>query len=176
MRMHMPKEQKKNVQKGRASDSYPSGIRSPFPEMDRAGVLGIPEETKFKYDVASASWDKYLENYDVMISPIFPCEAWVNESGPHTMLADAQVLSRKLRFDGEERFYGDCLFWSHLSVLFGLPATGFPVCFTPKGNEPLPVGLQAIGAKGNDFIVLDIVQKLMKELGMNQFQPPQGFA
>ena len=37
MRMHMPNEQKKNVQDGRASDSYPSDIRSPFPEMDMAG-------------------------------------------------------------------------------------------------------------------------------------------
>ena len=119
-------------------------------------------------------WDDYLKTFDAVLSPIFPCEAWPHASGPKDTLADAQVLSRKLLVDGEERYYGDALFWPHLSVLCGLAATGFPVCFAPETG--LPVGLQAFGAKGNDFIVLDVVQKLMEKLDMTDFHPPPGFS
>lgn len=61
----------------------------------------------------------------------------------------------------------------HLSVLLGLPATSFPVGRTKATN--LPVGLQAMGAKNNDFFVLDVVENLMKELGTDKFCPPAGF-
>lgn len=70
------------------------------------------------------------------------------------ILSDAKVLSRKRFVDGEERYCGDGLFWAHLSVLFGIPATGFPVSFS----------------KGNDFIVLDGVQKLIQAVGRNEFR------
>jgi len=173
--MHMPKEQKQNAKRGRAKDSFPSDIRSPFWEMDYAGVNGIPEGTQEAYENAANTWDDYLKtHYDVVLCPIFPCEAWPNASGPRDSLSDAKVLSRKLVVDGEDRYYGDALFWPHLSVLLGLPAAGFPVGFTQTCG--LPVGLQAMGPKGNDFIILDVVQKLMEALGTNKFQPPPGFA
>jgi len=175
MGMHMPKQQKRNAKNGRAQDSFPSEIRSPFWEMDMAGVHGVPEGSKLACEEATITWDDYLkERYDVVLCPIFPREAWPNESEPNDMLADTKTLSRKMIVDGEERFYGDCLFWPHLSVLCGFPATGFPVCFSQQGG--LPVGLQAFGAKGSDFIVLDVVQKLMQALGRNDFQPPPSFS
>lgn len=172
-KLHMPKEQKLNAKKGRAQDSYPSDIRSPFADMDIASVYGIPEDTQAAYEKAAHAWDDYLKKYDAILCPIFPREAWPNESKPNDMLSDAKLLSRTLMVDGEERYYGDSMFWPHLSALFGLPATGFPVDFTTQGG--LPIGLQAIGAKMNDFIVLDVVQKLMKELGRDEFQPPPDF-
>ena len=176
-KIHMPKEQKLNAKKGRAQDSYPTDIQSPFAAMDMASVYGIPEDTQIAFEKATQAWDNYLKRYDAILSPVFPREAWPNESKPKGTLSDAKLLSRTLMVDDEERYYGDAMFWSHLSVLFGLPATGFPVGFTEHqgGGQPLPVGLQAIGAKRNDFIVLDVVQKLMKELGRDEFQPPPGF-
>jgi len=35
--------------------------------------------------------------------------------------------------------------------------------------------LQVMGATGNDFIVLDVADKLMKALGNDKFQPPPSF-
>lgn len=173
-KLHMPKEQRENAKEWRARDSYPLDMKSPFWELDNAAVHGIPEDTHEAYKQAEQAWSGYLkQNYDVILSPIFPCPAWENASGPNDILADAQVLSRPIMVDGKARYYGDGLFWSHVSVLFGLPATGFPVGFTTDGQ--LPVGLQAMGAQNDDFIVLDVVQKLMEALKTNEFQPPPGF-
>jgi len=181
MCMHTPWRQRRNARRKRARESFPSDIRSPFWEMDHAVVHGIPIGTREAYDEAVNIWDDFLKTqYDVILYPIFPCEAWPNASGPHDMLSDAKLLSRKLLVDNEERYYGDALFWSHLSVLLGLPTTAFPVGFTTTTdkstkNVNLPVGLQVMGATGNDFIVLDVADKLMKALGNDKFQPPPSF-
>lgn len=172
MKDHMSKEQRKNAKAGRPEDSYPSDIRSPFPEMDLACIQGIPEGTDEAYEKAVVVWNEHLKQYDAVLSPITPCPAWKTESEPRHMLAQAQVSSRPLVIDGEKRYYGEGLFWAHLSVLCGFPATGFPVQFSAEG---LPVGLQAMGAKGNDYIVLDVVKHLTKELGRDVFRPPEGY-
>mmetsp|Transcript_50514 Transcript_50514/g.121990 ORF Transcript_50514/g.121990 Transcript_50514/m.121990 type:complete len:95 (-) Transcript_50514:175-459(-) len=92
------------------------------------------------------------------------------------MLAQATVLTRPIIIDGKECYYGDGLFWQHLQTLCGFPSTAFPVGFTSSTKKQLPVGLQAFGALGKDFIVLRVVQLLMEALGKDAFTPPADFA
>ena len=172
MKDHMSEEQKKNVKAGCPEKSYPSDMKSPFAEMDSACVNGVPEGTDEAYEKATGVWDACLKQYDAVLCPIMPGKAWKCASEERDTVAQAKTLNRPLDVDGEERRYGDGSFWAHLSALFGLPATGFPVMYSSDG---LPVGLQAIGAKGNDFMVLDVVKLLMKELGSDNFQPPEGY-
>lgn len=181
-KLHMPKQQKQNAKNGHPQDSYPSDIQSPFDQMDMASVNGVPNGTDKKLQSIESAWDDYLkQNFDVVFCPIFPCEAYPNANSPNDMLSDAKLCARKLELDVNmtttEMYYGDGLFWQHLQTLLGLPATGFPVKFTDKDatGSSLPVGLQAFAAKGGDFIVLDTVDKLMKELGASTFRPPPNF-
>ena len=171
---HMSEAQRANVKNGKARDSYPPEMRSPYWEMDVSGVDGVPKDNQEAYIKAAKAWDDFLKgNYDAVLSPVFPTEAWPKASHPTSALPNSETGARKFKVDDDEnRCYGDAIFWAHLSVLLGLPSTSFPVCRTTEG---LPVGLQAFGAKGTDFIVLRVVQLLVQELKTDEFEPPADF-
>lgn len=172
---HMSEQQRTNVQNNKAEDSYPPEMRSPYWEMDVSGVKGVPKGNQDDYDKAAHTWDVFLkEKYDAVLCPVFPTEAWPKASHPTAALPHVETGARKFKVDDDDkRCYGDALFWAHLSVLLGLPATSFPVCRTGAG---LPVGLQAFGAKGTDFMVLNVVRLLVKELQTDKFVPPKDFS
>ena len=159
--MPMPMRQKVRALLGRARDSYPAAMPSPMSEFDTVLVRGPGAEHAAAVADATGTWDDYLRRYDAVVCPIFPCEAWPGASEPYDMLTAAAVSGRALIVDGESRFYGDGFFWPHVQVLGGFPATGFPVHLSPEG---LPVGLQAFGCRDSDFVVLDVVRRLMHEL------------
>jgi Asp-tRNA(Asn)/Glu-tRNA(Gln) amidotransferase A subunit family amidase len=173
----MSQQQKKNVQNGAGKDSYPPEMRSPYWEMGVSGVKGVPKGNLAAYEKAASIWDEHLKiNYDIVLPPVFPTEAWPKASYPTAALPNVKTGAQKFSVDqqDEQPCYGDALFWAHLSALCGFPATSFPVCHTE--SDGLPVGLQAFGCKGSDFIILDVVRWLMKELNSDRFEPPSNFA
>ena len=66
--------------------------------------------------------------------------------------------------------YGDQRFWAGLLSLSYLPATAAPIGLTAAG---LPVGLQIIGAEGEDPMTIEFARLLADEIG--GFAPPPGY-
>jgi amidase len=82
-----------------------------------------------------ARWDRFFEDYDVVICPVSPVSAF-----PHQL--DGVRGERRITIDGAIASYYAQLAWPALVSLAGLPATTVPVGRTPGG---LPVGAQVIG-------------------------------
>jgi amidase len=64
----------------------------------------------------------------------------------------------------------DQLFWAGLASLCYLPATAAPIGLTRAG---LPVGLQIIGAEGDDLTTIECARLLAAEIG--GFAAPPGY-
>ena len=76
--------------------------------------------------------------------------------------------ARTLTVDGEERPYGEGIFWSGISNHVYLPSTAFPVGFSSDG---LPIGLQATCGPYRDYRSIEIARLITDELG--GFVPPE---
>ncbi|MFC6197966.1 amidase family protein [Ponticaulis profundi] len=90
----------------------------------------------------------FFESYDALIMPVSPTPAF--EHKPR-----GNVLSRKLDVNGEKVPYGTHLTWIALATACHLPVVTIPMGRTREG---LPVGMQIIGAQGEDARILDIAE------------------
>jgi Asp-tRNA(Asn)/Glu-tRNA(Gln) amidotransferase A subunit family amidase len=96
-------------------------------------------------------WAQFFEHYDVLLTPSMPVTAF--ETG---RLAPASIAGQPVAasFDA----------WCALALpanLFGLPAASVPI---GTGAGGLPVGMQIIGARGQDAMVLRVAA-LVEDLG-----------
>lgn len=90
----------------------------------------------------------FFQSYDALLMPVSPTPAFPHDTG-------GNVLSRKLRVNNEDIPYASNLSWVALATACHLPAVTIPLGRTSEG---LPVGLQIVGAQGEDARVLDIAE------------------
>ena len=121
---------------------------------------GIANETRNKLRYARR---EFFQRFDILLTiaatPAFP----------HDHNPDRD--QRRIPVNGRLILYGDQRFWAGLASLSYLPATAAPIGRTAAG---LPVGLQIIGAEGEDLTTIEFARLLAREIG--GFTPPPGYA
>lgn len=108
-------------------------------------------------------WAAFFERWDVLICPVAPTTAFAHDHEP-------DFDRRALTVDGRPTPYVNQLFWAGLPTLCFLPATAAPMGLAPDG---LPVGLQVIGAFGQDRTTIAVARWLESLIG--GFVPPPGY-
>lgn len=92
----------------------------------------------------------FFKNFDILIAPVTSVPAI-----PHNN--KKEFYSRRIDVDGEPRRYTTLFEWISLATACHLPSATIR-CGTSK--EGLPIGLQIIGAEGQDTRVVAVAQKL----------------
>ena len=121
---------------------------------------GMANEARNKLRFA---WRTFFERFDVLLTPVAATAAF-----PHDHSPDRD--KRLIPINGRMIPSGDQRFWAGLPSLSYLPATAAPIGLTPAG---LPVGLQIIGAEGEDPTTVEFARLLAAEIG--GFVPPPGY-
>jgi len=109
------------------------------------------------------AWRDFFEGVDVLLTPVAATAAF-----PHDPNPDRE--QRLISVNGKPRRYDEQLFWSAPASLSYLPATAAPLGLTPDG---LPVGMQIIGAEGDDLTTIEFARLLAAEIG--GFTPPPDY-
>jgi len=109
------------------------------------------------------AWREFFASFDVLLTPVAATAAFLHD---HNADRDARLIP----VNGRMIPYGDQRFWAGLPSLSYLPATAAPIGLTPAG---LPVGLQIIGAEGEDPTTIEFARLLAVEIG--GFIPPRGY-
>ena len=97
----------------------------------------------------------FFQSYDALIMPVSPTAAF-----PHN--PSGNVLSRSLEVNGKKVPYASNLSWIALATMCHLPVVTIPVGRTSDG---LPVGVQIVGAQGEDARILDIAEACESAFG-----------
>ncbi|MAP94188.1 MAG: amidase [Ponticaulis sp.] len=93
---------------------------------------------------------EFFKTYDALIMPVSATPAIRhNTRGP--------VLNRTIRVNGRKMPYASHLNWIALASACHLPAVTLPVGFSEDG---LPIGIQLVGAQGEDARLLDIAEAI----------------
>lgn len=121
---------------------------------------GIANEVRNKLRY---TWRDFFQRFDVLLAPVAATAAF-----PHDHNPDRD--QRLIPVNGRMIPYGDQRFWAGLASLCYLPATAAPIGLTAEG---LPVGLQIIGAEGEDPTTVEFARLLANEAG--GFTPPPGY-
>ncbi len=121
---------------------------------------GIANEARNKLRYA---WGDFFQRFDVLLTPVAATAAFPHDHNPDR---DQRLIA----VNGRMIPYGDQRFWAGLASLCYLPATAAPIGLTAAG---LPVGLQIIGAEGEDPTTIEFARLLAGEIG--GFTPPPGY-
>jgi amidase len=105
-------------------------------------------------------WRDFFRQFDVVLTPVAATAAFPHDHNP-------ERHRRLIPVNGEPRPYTDQLFWAGLASLCYLPATAAPLGLAPDG---LPVGMQIIGAEGDDLTTIEFARLAAAEIG--GFTPP----
>ena len=108
------------------------------------------------------AWREFFNEWDILICPVFAVPAFAHIHNP--------IEERMLVVNDTPQEYFRSMFWAGVSTVSYLPSTVFPTGLSKNG---LPIGLQAIGAEYNDYITIDFVHLLTKQIG--GFQAPAGY-
>jgi amidase len=81
-----------------------------------------------------AIWAEWFETYDLLLCPVLPTPAF-----PHNQ--EGEMFTRTLTVNGEEVPYLNCVVWTGLIGVVGLPVAVPPIGRTPDG---LPIGVQVV--------------------------------
>jgi amidase len=103
---------------------------------------------------------KFFENWDAILMPVTPTPAFLHDHSE-------PIPKRIHKIDGKEVEYFSFLTWIALATSCHLPAAVAPATQTKEG---LPIGVQLVGAEGNDEAMIDLAEVLEGELG--GFRPP----
>lgn len=109
------------------------------------------------------AWRDFFHRFDVLLAPVASTAAFPHDHNPDRDRRLVPINGRMLP-SGDQRF------WAGLASLSYLPATAAPIGLTAAG---LPVGLQIIGAEGDDPTTIEFARLLAREIG--GFTPPPGF-
>jgi amidase len=107
-------------------------------------------------------WRQFFRDWDVLITPTFARTAFEHRDDPQP--------KRMTVIDGQETPYFLQIFYPHVAIFCGLPATAFPAGLDGEG---LPIGLQAVGPDLEDRTPLRFAQLLERE--WKRFEPPPGY-
>jgi amidase len=109
-------------------------------------------------------WREFFARFDALLTPVAATAGFAHDHDPNK---DARVVP----VNGKALPYLDQIFWAGLASLSYLPATAAPIGLTATG---LPVGLQIIGAEGDDLTTIECARLLAAEIG--GFIAPPGYA
>ncbi len=107
----------------------------------------------------AAAWRRFFDDFDLLLMPVHPTAAIPHDHEPN-------FHARTLEVNGEPTPYLDFLKWVSLPTVVGLPATVCPAGRTPGG---LPVGIQLVGARFEDYTTIEAASWL------GEFTPPPGY-
>jgi amidase len=116
----------------------------------RAWGLANEARNKLRY-----LWQEFFERFDVLLAPVAATAAFPHDHAPDR---DRRLIAVNNRLVP----YGDQRFWAGIASLSYLPATAAPIGLVEPG---LPVGLQIIGAEGEDRTTIEFARLLAAELG-----------
>jgi amidase len=153
-----------------------------FAEQQAIAAALAPDDTSFRAHVARGAtlyhrgwgaaneqrtrmryaWHDFFTRYDVLLTPVAPTAAYPHD---HTPDRDARRV-----LINNELLPNTAHLWSGLASLCYLPATAAPLGLTAGG---LPVGVQIIGAEGEDPTTIEFARLLAAEIG--GFVPPPGY-
>jgi amidase len=124
----------------------------------RAWGVANEARSKLRYQ-----WRDFFARFDVLLAPVGGTAAYPHDHNPDRG-------ARRIVVNGQPIPHVD-ITWAGLASLSYLPATAAPIGLTAKG---LPVGLQIIGAEGEDPTTIEFARLLASEIG--GFVAPPGFA
>ena len=113
----------------------------------------------FRREKFRRAWDEFFTEWDVVVCPQSTAPAIRHD---HRPWADRTML-----VDGEERPYGQMLFWAGLPNNTYLPSTCFP---TGLSKEGLPIGIQAFSPSYRDYRTIEFARLITQEMG--GYSPP----
>jgi amidase len=123
----------------------------------RAWIRANEARSKLRYQ-----WRDFFQRHDVLLLPIAGTAAYLHDHNP-------DVGARRVIINGQPHPHVD-LTWAGLAALSYLPATAAPIGLTAQG---LPVGLQIVGAEGEDLTTIEFARLLAAEIG--GFVAPPGY-
>ena len=109
----------------------------------------------------SAHWRKAFEKWDVVVCPSSSTTAFRHDARPFER--------RTLDVDGSPVGYETTPFWAALAAPCGLPVTTVPL---GQDSAGLPVGVQIIGPRFEDYTTLAFAELLESVLGFGFTPPP----
>jgi amidase len=110
----------------------------------------------------AARWSQTFGRWDIVICPAVPTTAFRHDNRPFEQ--------RELEIDGATTGYDKTPFWAILAVPNGLPVTTMPVGLDGGG---LPIGVQIIGPRLEDYTPLAFARLLEQQLGYGFKRPPR---
>jgi amidase len=110
----------------------------------------------------AARWIQTFERWDIVVCPAAPTTAFRHDNRPFE--------KRDLTIDGAMTGYDKTPFWAILAVPNGLPVTTMPIGLDRDG---LPIGLQIIGPRMEDYTPLAFATLLEQQLGYGFKKPVQ---
>lgn len=111
---------------------------------------------------ALASWNAVFDEVDLVMAPIQPVAAFPHDN-------ERPYGKRTFEVNGTDAPYRGILFWAGLATMPHLPAVAIPVGHTPDG---LPVGVQLIGPKWSDHMLISMAEEISSVLGQHFTPPP----
>ena len=152
------------LQARQLAESIPPGDLSDSAVAARARVLSHRDWLLYnnQREYLRYAWREFFDEWDILICPVFSVSAFTHDHSP--------IERRRLTVNGVSQEYFQSMFWAGVSTVSYLPSTAFP---TGLSRNALPIGLQAISAEYNDYITMDFVNLLTKQIG--GFQVPPGY-
>lgn len=111
---------------------------------------------------AIAAWNDVFDEVDVMLAPIQPVAAFEHDNG-------RPYGKRTFQVNGADAPYRSILFWAGLATMPHLPSVAIPIGRTADG---LPVGMQLIGPKWSDHMLISMAEEISSVLGQHFTPPP----
>jgi amidase len=118
---------------------------------------GVANEARTRLRFA---WRDFFQRVDVLLLPVAATAAFPHDHNPDH---DRRLIS----VNGKPVRYDEQMFWAGPASLSYLPATAAPLGLTGGG---LPVGMQIVGAEGEDLTTIEFARLLAAEIG--GFVPP----
>ena len=150
-----------------SDESYEAlAARAPFLSF---GEWQLADKRRHQLRVA---WRDFFNDYDILVCPIFSRCAFEHDHSDPAGLRNPAISAgwaKTLSVDGVKTPYLRHMFWSGMTNTCYLPSTAFP---TGLGQDSkLPIGLQAVGAEGDDYLCIEFARLLETELGYAYERP-----
>lgn len=121
-------------------------------------------------EMLAASFDRFMENYDVFICPVATRSAF-HHHPPSSVKFGFALYDEPIRVDNHEINY-----WMAAGAYTSVfNVTGNPVVTIPAGfaADGMPIDLQIVGHRGADMELLDIAKKINMVAG--RYRTPPGY-